>query len=175
MAIGTNLTYNVNTPPYSSGRHAGALWSIMARQYRFCAFEGMAENDLDCGIFVTMVTDAMGINRFKPLSGAGDKIFGVTYLNTQRLLLWNDTRKVFYYQKDEIVSLIEEGDVFMYSETAVNAGDSVFTRHTADGANTRISALANATGTGLVAVPGAKFLKAITAPGIVSVSLPDFI
>lgn len=175
MATGISLTYNVNTAPYSSDRHIGTLWSIMGRQFRFCAFEGLAENDLTCGQFVTMVTDTLGINRFKPLAAAADKIFGVTYVNHTQLLLWNDTVKAFYYEKDKIVSLIEEGDVFMYAETAVGAGDPVFTRHTADGANTRIGALAGAAGVGLVQVPGAKFLKAKSAPGIVPISLPDII
>lgn len=175
MAVNVTPLYSVTTPPYSTNRHAGSLWSIMGRQFRYCAFEGAADTALGCGQFVTATVDALGNYRFKQLSAATDKIFGVSFLNTQRVLTWNSTLEVFEYQADDPVSLIEEGDVFMYAEVAVAAGDPVFTRHAIDAGLNRIGALGKAAGTGLVAVPGAKFLKALAAPGLVPVSLPGII
>ena len=174
MPVNVTNIYKVNTPPYSTDRHAGSLWSIMGRQFRYCAFEGVADVALPCGVFVTATKDALNNYRFKQLSGATDKIFGVSYLNTQRLLTWDDTNKVFMYSADDLVSLIEEGDIFMYAEAAVEAGDTVYSRYAADAALTRIGATAPAAGTGLVQTT-AKFLKSLTAPGIVPVSLADII
>ena len=174
--MSTNIinNYSVNTV-YSTERHQGSLASIISRQYRFCAFEPVADDLLPCGVFVTLVADAMGNYRAKPLASANDKVYGVSFYNEQRILVWSDALKAFQYQKDDIVSLIEEGDIFMYSEVAVNIGDDVFARHTANGGLNRIGALANAAGTGLVAIPGAKFVKKTTSAGLTVVSLPDII
>ena len=172
----TNLTnqYLINTE-YSTYRYPGTIGSIISRQYRFCAFECTALANLPCGVFVTMSADAMAGNKVKPLSAANDKVFGVSMYNGNIIYDFDAATQNYIYPKDSIVSLIEEGDVFMFAEKAVAAGDDVYARHTADAGNTRIGALSNAAGTGLVLIPGAKFLKAIASPGVTQVSLPDLI
>lgn len=166
--------YTVNTE-FSTYRHPGSLASVISRQYRFCAFEPVADTALECGVFVTLTPDALGNYRAKHLAAATDKIYGVSYYNEQRIMDWSEPLKAFTYRQDDIVSLIEEGDIFMFAEVAVNAGDDVFTRFAPNGGLTRIGALTNVAGTGVVAVPRAKFLKRMTAPGITQVSLPDLI
>lgn len=174
MAVNVGDGYGVDTV-YFSERNQGALWSIMHREFRFCAFEPIADDIIECGVFVTLAVDALGVNRLRHLSATTDKIIGVTYLNTQRLLNYDSVLKAYTYAENDIVSLIEEGDLFMYSEVAVQVGDPVFTRFAVDGTKARIGAVANVAGAGLKDTGGSKFLKSLSTPGLVPVSISDII
>jgi hypothetical protein len=176
MPTSINNVYPVTTPPFVPEKFQGMIISLMGRQYRFCAFEPLAAVDLEAGVFVTGTTDALGnFNVQKPTSTAA-KILGVTLLNFQRVLTWDASLGVFKYPAFSMVSLVEEGDIVMYSEVSVDVGDSVYFRHTVNGGLNRIGALANVAGTGLDLAPaGTKFLEKTTSPGLVRVSLPDII
>jgi len=176
MALNLQPIYSVNTPPLYPERFQGMIISLMMRQYRFCAFEPLAGEPLECGVFVTMTSNTtLGFETVSKPTVAGAKIFGASLLNFQRVLNWDATQKVFSYPQGTIVSLLEEGDMVMYAERPAEIGDPVHNRYAADGAFTRLGALSNAPGAGLDPVPGAKFLERVTSPGLVRVSLPDII
>lgn len=175
MATSINLSYNVNTPPIVPEKWQGQLISLAGRQYRFSTFEPYASGDLEAGVFVTIATDALGVNRVSKPTTTGAKIVGVTLLNFQRVLSWDSVLSAHKYVSGDIVSLIEEGDIVMYAEVAVDIGDPVYLRHTVDTGLTRIGALGKAAGTGKDLVPNAKFLEKTSAPGLVRVSLIDII
>lgn len=175
MAINLTNTYPVTTPPYQTGMEIGSLYTIARRQFRYCAFEAFNDAVLQAGVFLTLAANALNTNIAKQLSSADDVIYGVSYLNNLNIATFNSTLGVFEFPIGTNISIISEGDVWMYAEAAVTMGGKVYTRHTADAGFTRIGALAGAAGAGLVEVPGAKFLKTIAAPGKVPVSLPDII
>lgn len=173
MATGINLTYAVNTPPIQPEKWQGQIISLMGRQYRFSSIEPLADGVLEAGVVVTGTVDALGVMRVSKPTATAARILGVSVLNFQRILEWDAVLNVFKYADDDMVTLIEEGDVVMYAEVSVDPGDPVWFRHTANGGNTRIGALGKATGTGLDLLSGAKFLDKTAAPGLVRVSLPD--
>ena len=173
MAPGINLTYAVNTPPIQPEKWQGQIISLMGRQYRFSSIEPLANGTLEAGVVVTGTVNALGVMRVAKPTATGTRILGVSVLNFQRILTWDNTLSAFKYADGDMVTLIEEGDVVMYAEVAVDPGDPVWFRHTADGGLTRIGALGKATGTGKDLLPGAKFLDKTSAPGLVRLSLPD--
>lgn len=175
MAINLTNTYPVTTPPYQTEMEVGSLYTIAQRQFRYCSFEAFNDAVLQAGVFVTLSTSVLGTNIAKQLSSANDVVYGVSYLNTLNIATYNSTLGVFEFPVGTNISIISEGDVWMYAEAAVTMGGKVYTRHTVDTGLTRIGALAGAAGTGLVEIPGAKFLKTLTAPGKVPVSLSDII
>jgi hypothetical protein len=175
MATNINPDYSPKTPPISTERHLGSLASGSQKQFRFCMLEPIADetNGIPCGSFFTGSYDAMGVFRAKLPSQANDKIFGLVYHNIQRLLDWDETLKAFKYPKGEIVTGLNEGDVFSYTEAACNPGDKVYQRIAVDGSLDRIGSLANAAGTGLLEIPGAKFISKMSAPGQCIISVQD--
>lgn len=175
MATGINLTYAVNTPPIQPEKWQGQIISLMGRQYRFSSIEPFSNGALECGVFVTGTVDSLGVMKVAKPTTANTRILGVSVLNFQRLLDWDSVLNCFKYKDNDMVTLIQEGDVVMYAEVAVDPGDPVFLRHTVDTGLTRIGALGKASGTGKEAVPGAKFLDKTSAAGLVRVSLPDII
>lgn len=175
MATGINLTYDVNTPPINSEKWQGQIISLMGRQYRFCSFEPIANGVLEAGVVVTGAVDALGVMRVNKPNAANARVLGVSALNFQRVLTWNETLSVFQYADNDMVTLIVEGDIVMYSEVSVDPGDPVYFRHTADGNLSRIGALSNTTGNGKDLLPGAKFLDKTNGAGLVRVSLADLI
>lgn len=175
MAINLTNTYPVTTPPYQTEMEIGSLYTIAHRQFRYCAMEAFNDAVLQAGVFVTLSPNALGTNIAKQLSSADDIVYGVSYLNTLNIATYNSTLGVFEFPIGTNISIISEGDIWMYAESAVTMGGKVYTRHTADTGLTRIGALAGSSGTGLVEVPGVRFLKTLTAPGKVPVSLPDII
>jgi hypothetical protein len=174
MPTGINLTYSVNTPPITPDKWQGQIISLAARQYRFSSLEPFSNGVLECGVVVTGTVDALGVMKVAKPTSTGQRILGVSLLNFQRLLTWNNAG-YFQYPDNDLVTLVTEGDIVMYAEVAVDPGDPVWFRHTASGGNTRIGALGKATGTGLDALPGAKFLDKTSAAGLVRVSLNDLI
>jgi hypothetical protein len=171
MAIDPALqpTYPVQTPPIVAPRTQGMVISLMnIAQMRYMAFEPFspANSTIPCGVVVTGTTDAMGKTIVTQPTAPGSNLLGVTLWNQQRFLNWNAANGYFEYQANDLVSLLEEGDVIMYSEVAVDVGQPVYNRIAVNGALTRIGALSNAAGTGLELVPRARFLEK-SAPGLV--------
>jgi len=164
-------TYSVNTPPLTPDKIQGQIISLANRDYRYCSFEATAGADLPAGVFLTMVENALTGNTLVVPSATGSKLFGVSIFRESLVMKYNDTDGYYYYEEGDPVSMIEKGDIVMYSETTSAIGDPVFVRHTADGGNTRIGAIANATGTGLDEVTWATYLDSLDAPGLVRVSL----
>lgn len=176
MPTSINNNYAVTTAPLYPERFLGMLISLMGRQYRFCAFEPIAATDIEAGVLVSGVIDALGTTNVSKPTTPGAKILGVTLLNFQRVLTWDAALGAFKYPAFSMVSLIEEGDIVMYAESAVDVADPVFYRIAVNGALTRIGALTNVAGVGLEPAPAnMKFLEKITAAGSVRVSLPDII
>lgn len=185
MPFDINITYPVNTPPLVPEKLQGMRITQSAAQFKFSNFEGMAGDDvitiktgetktgIESGVFVTAVSNALGDLTFKKLTAASDKIYGFTFLNFQRALLWSESLHCFFYQKGDEVTLVTEGDYVGYSEKPVETLDPVYQRIAVDGTNTRIGALSNAAGTGLMLIPGAKFIEKISAPGRADITLQD--
>lgn len=176
MATGINNQYTVNTAPINPQKFQGMVISLMPRAFRYSSFEPFTTSELECGVFVTGESNAVGVFNVSKPTAAASKIFGVTlWENGLHNYGYSEDLNAYTYLEDSQVSLLVEGDIVMYSETAVEVGDAVYFRHTADALLTRVGAVANAAGTGLEAVPGCKFLDTTTAPGLVRVSIADII
>jgi hypothetical protein len=131
-------------------------------------------NGLQCGVFFTGAYDTMNVFRAKLPTLATDQIFGMVYHNIQRVLTWNDTSKAFMYPRGEIVSGLNEGDAYGWSETVCNPGEAVYQRIAAGTAPlTRLGAFANAAGAGLMLIPGTRFISKNTVPGQCIVAIQD--
>ena len=77
---------------------------------------------------------------------------------------------------DVLVEYMTMGDIVMYSEVAVEAGDPVFARHTASGGNTVLGRVRNAAdSTNTVAIPGFSFAQSTTGAGLVAVTVDGVI
>lgn len=165
--------YNVNTPPIVAPRTQGQIISLMnIDQMRYMAFEPFSGSALPCGVIVTGSTNTMGKTIVSQPTATGTMLLGATIWNQQRILTWNNALSCYMYAADDMVSLLEEGDIVMYSEVAVDVGQPVYNRVVADAALNRIGALSNAAGTGLELVPRARFLEK-SAAGLVRVHV-DF-
>lgn len=165
--------YNVNTAPLAAPRTQGQVISLMnIDQMRYCAFEPFSSGELPCGVVVTGTTNSMGKTTVTQPTSAGSLLLGVTIWNQQRILTYDNTLNVYKYRADDMVSLLEEGDIVMYSEVATEVGQPVYFRHTADAALNVIGAISNVAGTGLELLPRAKFLEKANA-GLVRVHV-DF-
>lgn len=119
------------------------------------------------GRFVRKITgaavDAVGV-----LTAAGQTILGVTVKNDR---LWVPSGGVEGFQVGEQVDILTMGDIWVPCEvTTVQPDQPVFVRHTANGGLNVIGGVANAAGTGLEAVPGAKF-KSIRYSGLATITL----
>lgn len=171
MAINLTNTYPVTTPPMTVDGELGSLSAITHRQFRYSTFECYNDAVLQAGVFVTLAPNSVGKNIAKKPTLATDAIYGVSYLNTLNVAKYNTTLGVYEFPVDTSISLITDGDIWMYSESSVTMGGKVFMRHAVDAALTRIGALAGTAGTGLVEVSGARFLQSKSAPGRVVVSL----
>jgi hypothetical protein len=74
------------------------------------------------------------------------------------------------YPPNSCINIITMGDILVWSETACNPDDSLFVRLVAGTAPLDVvGRFANATGTGLEALPGCKALKKTTVAGLVPV------
>ncbi len=164
-------TFPVQTPPIVAHRTQGMVISLMnINQMRYMAFEAFSPSNvaIPCGVFLTGTTDAMGKTILTQPTAPGSNILGASIWNQQRFLNWNAVNGYYEYQPNDLVSLLEEGDIVMYSEVAVDVGQPVYNRIAVNGALTRIGGLSNAAGTGLELVPRARFLEK-SAPGLVRV------
>lgn len=170
----TQALYTVNTPPLVTPRIQGMIISLMnIDQMRFCSFEPFTGAAIPCGVVVSGTTNTMGKTIVNQPTAPGSNLLGVTLYNPQRILTWNNTSGYYQYAVDDMASLLEEGDVVMYSEVAVEVGQPVYNRIAVDAGLNRIGALSNVAGTGLELVPRAKFLEKTSSPGLVRVHV-DF-
>jgi len=75
-----------------------------------------------------------------------------------------------YIAKDQI-PVLRTGVIWVPFEAAANQDDPVYCRHTANGGLNVIGGFANAAGTGLALVTGAKVLDTIAAAGLARIKL----
>lgn len=121
------------------------------------------------------VVYGVGNSDVNMISAAGQKVIGIAVLNNFKAQSEVDLiagTPPGYLPKEEL-TIITMGDVYMYSDMAVNRGDDVFVRHTAGVATDALVGRARkdaATGQAQ-ALPNAVFRETITAPGLVLVSL----
>lgn len=93
-------------------------------------------------------------------SATGQAMLGVTLFNGTEC--YRDQDEPYGYLDDQQVAIMREGHIIVYCEVAVIAyGDPVYVRHTANGGLNVIGGVANAAGTGLDLVPGAKFASSL--------------
>lgn len=69
----------------------------------------------------------------------------------------------------EAVLYLEDGEMWVYSETAVTDGQPALARHTANGGNTVLGRFRMGADTGAAAVPSARFRGTTAAPGLAKV------
>jgi hypothetical protein len=77
---------------------------------------------------------------------------------------------LMYGAKDQ-VPIVRTGVVWVPVEAAVAQDDPVYCRHTVNGGLNVIGGFANAAGTGLALVAGAKFIDTVSAAGLARVKL----
>lgn len=171
MANGINLEYPISTPPIQPEKWQGQIISLSPRKYRFCTLEPFSNGELEAGVVVTGEVDSLGFLRVNKPTTTGAKILGVTVLNFQRILLWDNDLNCFKYMNNDMVTLITEGDIVMFSESSANPGDPVYFRYAADVNLPTIGAISNTSGNGKDLLPGAKFLDKLSNPGLVRVGL----
>ena len=171
MATGINLNYNVNTPPISPEKWQGQLISLIGRKYRFSAFEPFSSGTLEAGVFVTGIVDSLGVTKVSKPTTVDSPILGVSLLQFQRVLTYDDALGAYIYQDNDMVSLLVEGDIVMRTEAPVSVGDPVYVRYAVHSSLTRIGALNKESVTGNYLVPGAQFLESSSAAGLVKVAI----
>lgn len=93
-----------------------------------------------------------------PLSATGQVILGVVYRNPSRALIDSETPNEV--PNDDLIDVLAKGAVIVHAESA-SLDAPVYVRHTVDGANTQIGAVASAAGTGLDLVPNARFISSL--------------
>jgi hypothetical protein len=122
------------------------------------------------GVFVRLDS---ATNSVRPLSATGQTLLGVTVQNNALAHTYIDSA-VKGVQIDDYVDAMTHGDVFVSCETpAARPGDPVFVRHTANGGLGVIGGVANAAGTGLDAVPQARFVSTVSnGLAVINVNLP---
>lgn len=93
-------------------------------------------------------------------NSASTKIWGVSGGSVYTPYRSSD-RIVPSYGRGDMVAALIKGRVTVQLDTSLTVvpGDSVFYRHTANGVLNKLGAFANATGTGLAALSGAKFVS----------------
>ncbi len=165
--------FQILTPPFEESKYQGNLCTVYDQRTRHVLAQSIAKEELEVGVFIT-------IDGLHPLDQAAyvtkpridnQKILGMSVRNKVSILKWDAVLKCYKYPIGEEVNYATTGDWYMYSEIAVSKLDDVYYRITADGANTRIGALSNAAGTGLVKHPTAQFAEFISEPGLVAVTL----
>ena len=125
---------------------------------------------LPYGVFVRLDPATSSV---RLLSATGQTLLGVTCQNDALAQTYIDSA-VKGVQVDDFVDAFTHGDIFVRCETpTARPGDPVFVRHTANGGLNVIGGVANAAGTGLDAVPQARFVSTV-ADGLVviNVNLP---
>ena len=112
-------------------------------------------------------------NSIAPLSATGQTLAGVTVQNNAQATTTVDSA-VIGIQPNDFGDLMTHGDIWVECEVpTVRPGEPVFVRHTANGGLNKIGAVANAAGTGLDAVPQARFAStASDGIAIINVNLP---
>lgn len=111
---------------------------------------------------------ASGVDAVGLISAAGQTVLGVSVKNDR---LYVPSGGVEGFQIGEQVDVLTMGDIWVPCEVAtVRPDQPVFVRHTANGGLNVIGGVANAAGTGLEAVPGAKF-KSIRYSGLATITL----
>ena len=70
------------------------------------------------------------------------------------------------YPPNSIVNVLREGRIFVETEAAVSVGDSVYVRHTADGALDQLGGFAGDSGTGLAELTNCKWVRGSNSDGL---------
>lgn len=172
MAV-TTPNYSVHTYPAPPERIRGMFASTRPMNYRYCMIEGYVTDALlTVGTVTAVIQDTNGKNQFVQASTANNKVVGVSVLEFSKILEYDATNEVYQYPENSLPAIITQGDIIMQAETAVNVGDPVFYRVTADTAPLDVLGLvAPAAGAGLVELPGARFLGNLDDAGLVVVGL----
>ena len=110
--------------------------------------------------FVTSNTNPLGIIAFNP-----NRVYASNQANLDNALI---------YTQGDPLTVLTQGDIVMFAEVAVNAGDPVFYRTATNGASLTIpNKVSNVTGTGVVALTGARFMQSTSAAGLVIVHIDN--
>ena len=143
-------------------QYEGMIPSMSNKTLRYCAAENIAQGNMAYGSVVSRVLASPRLVTTPTATAA--RVSGIVVANLQRAPLI--VNNIMFVRAGEPVTVLEEGDIVMFSETAAKRGDQVFFRFAANAGLTRISAIAPAAGIGLDPLRGGVYLQDCP-PGLV--------
>lgn len=144
-------------------QYEGMIPTLVNKTMRYCADENLALVNIPFGAVVSRVTSSK-FQVTQPTATAA-RIAGICVGNMQRSPI--TIGGVMHVRATDPVTVLENGDIVMYSEAAGKRGDQVYFRYAVDAGRTRLSAIANAAGTGLDPLRGGIYLQDCTAGSLV--------
>lgn len=126
-------------------QYEGMIPNLVNKTMRYCADENLALVNIPFGSVVSRVV-ASKFQVTQP-TAAASKVAGICVGNMQRSPV--TIGGVMHVKANDPVTVLEDGDIVMFSEVAGKRGDQVFFRFAVDAGKTRIGAIAPAAGIGL--------------------------
>jgi hypothetical protein len=113
-----------------------------------------------------------GLQTCKLPDASGNALAGVSMADKSVLAIGGFGQNSTVHQSGAIVGVLEDGKVCLVAEAAISITDTLYFRHTADGAFTRLGAVAGASGTGLATLASVGATATPLAPSFASTVSP---
>ena len=143
-------------------QYEGMIPSLVNKTMRYCAAENVAAVNMPHGSVVSRVLASPRLVT-QPTATAA-RVSGIVVANMQRVAI--PINGVLCVKAGDPVTVLEDGDIVMFSEVAAKRGDQVFFRFAVNAGLTRLGAIAPAAGIGLDPLRGGVYLQDCP-PGLV--------
>lgn len=154
----------------------GMLASLITTDLRSTIPELVAGSNAVCGTLCNVTTNSTNLVIGNTFVTGNTNPLGIIVYNPNRIYSSNLTNldNALIYTEGDPLTVITQGDVVMFAEVAVKVGEPVFYRTATNGASLTIPhKVTNVTGTGVVALEGARFMQSITSAGLVVVHIDN--
>lgn len=143
-------------------QYEGMIPSLSPKTMRYCAAENVAQVNMPHGSVVSRVLASPRLVT-QPTATAA-RVSGIVVANMQRATI--PINGVLCVKAGDPVTVLEDGDIVMFSEVAAKRGDQIFFRFAVNAGLTRLGAIAPAAGIGLDPLRGGVYLQDCP-PGLV--------
>lgn len=159
---------SVRIPPISV--RTEGLPGFYPDKHRYCHLNGAVLKN-NCFVSAPVVFDEVDRQLKMPTGAlaATDKMIGLAPRNQwNRLEVEDAAPNRFYIRSGDTPYIMSEGEITVFAEKPITKMfGQVYVRLVADGTNTRLYAVSDTAGTGLVAMANCRFVELSKAPGIV--------
>jgi hypothetical protein len=139
-------------------------------KHKYCHLDGATLKN-DCFVSAPVVFNGTDRQLEMPVGAipADNVIIGLCVRNQwNRLQVENDLPYRFFVKAGDAPYIMAEGEITMYAEKPLTIMyGQIFVRTTAEGANTRLYAISDTAGVGLVPLGNCRVVEISNAPGIV--------